>query len=99
MLTCADPCLSAWLANNEVPREVIRWAMCKLEVEEWLVSSVMSTYTGAVRTVNGNSNGLEVKDGMHQGSALSTLLFVIKCHEIFIKRIQSCLTMGVAVCR
>ena len=37
-------------------------------------------YTGAktvVRTVYGNSNGFEVKVGMHQGSALSSLLFVI----------------------
>ena len=36
--------------------------------------------TGAetvVRTVRGNSNGFEVKVGMHQGSALSPLLFVI----------------------
>jgi len=30
-----------------------------------------------VRTVNGNSNGFEVRVGMHQGSALSPLLFVI----------------------
>jgi len=37
-------------------------------------------YTGAkrvVRTVYGNSNDFEVKVGMHQGSALSPLLFVI----------------------
>jgi len=37
-------------------------------------------YTGAktvVRTVYGNSNGFEVKVGMHQGSALNPLLFVI----------------------
>jgi len=45
---------------------MIRWALCKLGVEEWLV-----------RTVYGNSNGFEVKVGMHQGSALSPLLFVI----------------------
>jgi len=54
--------------------------MHKLGVEEWLVSAVMSMYTGAktvVRTVYGNSNGFEVKVGMHQGSALSPLLFVI----------------------
>ena len=41
-------------AFDRVPREVIRWAMCKLKVEEWLVSAVMSMYTGAktvVRTV------------------------------------------------
>jgi len=30
-----------------------------------------------VRTVYGNSNGSEVKVGMHQGSAISPLLFVI----------------------
>jgi len=32
---------------DRVPREVIRWAMYKLGVEEWLVSAVMSVYTGA----------------------------------------------------
>jgi len=37
-------------------------------------------YTGAktvVRTVYGNSNSSKVKAGMHQGSVLSPLLFVI----------------------
>jgi len=41
---------------------------------------VMSMYTSAktdVRTVYDNSNGSEVKVGMHQGSALSPLLFVM----------------------
>jgi len=33
-------------AFDRVPREVIRWAMRKLGVEEWLVSAVMSMYTG-----------------------------------------------------
>jgi len=67
-------------AFDMVAREVIRWVMRKLGVEEWLVSAVMSMYTSAktiVRTVNGNSNGFEVKVGMHQGSALSPLLCVI----------------------
>jgi len=51
-------------AFDRVPREVIRWAVRKLGVEEWLVSAVMSTYTGAktaVRTVYGNCNGFEVR--------------------------------------
>jgi len=56
---------------------VIRWATHKLGVEEWLVLSVISMYTGAktvVRTVYGNSSGFEAEVGMHQGSVLSPLL-------------------------
>jgi len=34
-------------AFDMVPREVVSWAMRKLGVEEWLVSAVMSMYTGA----------------------------------------------------
>jgi len=34
-------------AFDKVPREVIRWAMRTLGVEEWLVSTVISVYTGA----------------------------------------------------
>jgi len=71
-------------AFDRVPREVIRWAMRKLGAEEWLVSAVMSMYTGAktvVRTVYGNSNGFEGKVGMHQGSALSP---ISDCHGSFI---------------
>jgi len=68
-------------AFDRVPREVIRW----VGVEEWLVSAVMLMYTGAktvVRTVYGNSSSSEVKVGMHQGSALSPLLFVIVMEAI-----------------
>ena len=67
-------------AFDGVPREVIRWAMHKLGVEEWLVSAVMSMYTGdktVVRTVYADSSCFEVKIGMHQGPPFSPLLFVI----------------------
>jgi len=39
-------------AFDRVPREVISWAVCKLGVEEWLVSAVMSVYTGAKTVVS-----------------------------------------------
>ena len=51
-------------AFERVPREVISWTMRKLGVEEWLVSAVMSMYSGAktvVRTVYGDSKSFEVK--------------------------------------
>jgi len=67
-------------AFDRVPREVIRWAVHKLGVKEWLASAVMYMYAGAktvVRTVYGNRSGFEVKVGMHQGSALSSLLFMV----------------------
>jgi len=76
--------------------------MCKMGmgVEEWLVSAIMSMYTGAktvVRTVYGNSSGFEVKVGTHQGSALSPLLFVIVMEAIS-RELKSCLTLGAVVC-
>ena len=84
-------------AFDRVPREVISLVMCKLGVEEWLVSAVMSMYSGAkavVRTVYGNSKSFEVKVGMHQGSGLSPLLFVIVMEAIS----RDCPAMGTAVC-
>jgi len=82
--------LSLWIWKKTfdwVPREAIRWAMRKLGVEEWLVSAVMSMYTGAktvVRTVYDNSNSFEVEVGMHQGSALSESFAIYYCHGSFI---------------
>jgi len=48
-------------------------------VEEWLVKAVMAMYEGAqtvVRTTE-DSKAFNVKVGLHQGSVLSPLLFVI----------------------
>ena len=66
-------------AFDRVPREVVRWALRQLGVEEWLVQTVMTMYERSrtvVRTNQGYSTEFEVKVGVHQGSVLSPLLFV-----------------------
>ena len=53
-------------AFDRVPREVIWWSMSKLKIDEWLV-----------RVGDEYSNSFDVRVGVHQGSVLSPLLFVI----------------------
>ena len=65
-------------AFDRVPREVVRWALRKLGVDEWLISPVTALYTEACtifRTDTGLSANFEVKVGLHQGSVLSPLVF------------------------
>jgi len=67
-------------AFDRVPREVVRWALRKAGVDEWLVRTVLTMYEGAktvIRTESGDSESFQVKVGLHQGSILSPLLFVI----------------------
>jgi len=68
------------LANafDRVPREVIRWQCISWELNSYYHQSCLCILVqNVVRTVYGNSNGFEVPVGMHQGSALSPLLFMI----------------------
>ena len=54
------------------------WVLRKLDVDEWLIHTVMALYTGActvVKTDAGLSESVEVNVGLHQGSVLSPLLF------------------------
>jgi hypothetical protein len=72
-------------AFDRVPREVVRWALRKTGVEEWLVCAVMTMYDEArtvVRTTEGNSDSFPVNVGVHQGSVLSPLLFVLVMQAI-----------------
>ena len=67
-------------AFDRVPREVVWWALRCLGVEEWLVTVIIAMYEGvttAVKMKEGESDGFEVKVGVHQGSVLSRLLFII----------------------
>ena len=57
---------------------MVRWALRKLGVDEWLIRTVMALYTEActvVRTDAGQSESFEVKVGLHQGSVHGPLLF------------------------
>ena len=67
-------------AFDRVPRDVIWWAMRKLGIDEWLVRLVQSMYKDVrsrVRVGDGYSEKFGVGVGVHQGSVLSPLLFII----------------------
>ena len=67
-------------AFDRVPREVVWWSLRCLGVEELLVTVITAMYEGVTTAVNmkeGESDGFEVKVGVHQGSVLSPLLFII----------------------
>ena len=67
-------------AFDRVPREVIWWAMRKLGVGEWLVRVVQAMYANVrsrVRVGDGYSEDFAVGVGVHQGSVLSPLLFIM----------------------
>ena len=67
-------------AFDRVPRDVIWRAMRKLGIDEWLVRLVQSMYKDVrsrVRVGDGYSEELGVGVGVHQGSVLSPLLFII----------------------
>jgi Reverse transcriptase (RNA-dependent DNA polymerase) len=67
-------------AFDRGPREVVWWALKRAGVEEWVVEVIKSMYAGATTAVqmkNGASQEFELKVGVHQGSVLSPLLFII----------------------
>ena len=67
-------------AFDRVPREVIRFALRRKGVPEYLVNGVMSLYKGCKTAVSVDgelSSSFFVKVGVHQGSPLSPLLFIM----------------------
>ena len=71
-------------AFDRVPRQVIEWALRRQKVPQSLVNAVMALYEGtksSVKTLAGVSEGFEIGVGVHQGSALSPLLFITVMEE------------------
>ena len=67
-------------AFDRVPREVVWWALKYLGVDEWIVSVIKAMYEDASTKVRMNGRehrAFNVKVGVHQGSVLSPLLFII----------------------
>ena len=67
-------------AFDRMPREVMEKAIRKKDLSEVMVRAVLSLYDGAkirVRVGSVYSEKFQVKVGVHQGTVLSLLLFVI----------------------
>ena len=66
-------------AYDRVPRDIIWWAQRKKNVGKEYSIVIQDMYDGcttSVRTLIGPTESLEVKVGLHQGSALGPLLFI-----------------------
>ena len=67
-------------AFDRVPRKVLWWALRKVGIPEWIVRVIQVMYQNARRQMRVNnlfSDVLDVQVGVHQGSVLSPLLFII----------------------
>ena len=67
-------------AFDRVPRAVLWWALRSLGVEEWAVRVIQGMYANARSKVRVNgqcSEEFNVGVGVHQGSVLSPLLFIL----------------------
>ena len=72
-------------AFDRVPREVIRWALRRQKVPERLINLIMALFydiKSRVKTLAGISEDFDVDVGVHQGSSISPLLFIIVMEEV-----------------
>ena len=80
-------------AFDRVPRKVLWWAMRKLGIDEWIIRTVQAMYCNAqskVRVGSSYSEPINVSVGVHQGSVLSPLLFIIVMEALSIEFRTGC---------
>ena len=80
-------------AFDRVPRKVVWWAMRKMKVPEVLVRTVQAMYHNAsarVRVGTSFSEKIDVKVGLHQGSVLSPLLFIMVLETLSVEFRTGC---------
>ena len=67
-------------AFDRVPRKVLWWSLRSVGVEEWAIRIIQGMYANACSRVRVNesySSSFQVGVGVHQGSVLSPLLFIL----------------------
>ena len=67
-------------AFDRVPRKVVDWALRKVGLDEWIIQLIMAMYKNArssVRINNKVGKDIPVNVGVHQGSVLSPLIFIV----------------------
>ena len=80
-------------AFDRVPRKVLWWAMCKLGIDECIIRTVQAMYCNAqskVRVGSCYSEPINVSVGVHQGSVVSPLLFIIVMEALSIEFRPGC---------
>ena len=72
-------------AFDRVPRRILWWAMRNLRINEWIIQINKSIYYSThskVSITNSYSNQINISVGVHQGSMLSPLLFIIVMKDL-----------------
>ena len=67
-------------AYDTIPRDLIWYCLRRRGVPEGYIKTIQDMYENCstkVRTTSGNTEAIEIQVGLHQGSALSPLLFII----------------------
>ena len=87
-------------AVDRVPRKILRWALRKVGVDEWLIRTIqaMNTIAKSSVQINGQfSSWFDVQVGVNQGSG-SQPASIYHCHGSTISPFPNWLSLGTPLC-